>query len=74
MNIETFFKGGLKFKDMPVTDQAWILEQIDSIKLEPAPFVWGAIKARLDHGTISKDFLLGILVGFASSDDRVKFK
>ena len=74
MNIETFFKGGLQWDKMPLPDQGWVQEQIDFIKKDPTPFVLAAIRARLDHGHITKDFVLGILVGYAASDDRVKFK
>lgn len=70
MKIREFFQ---RFEIMG-KDFHFVEKAIADIEEEPGGFTYGAIRAWVDGGEISKDFLLGILIGFAASDERTQFK
>ncbi len=71
MNIEEFFSEQ-NLASVSDSERKFIQEQIKFIKEDPTPFVYGGLKAGIDYAQNKREFLTGILIGFAASDDRVK--
>lgn len=70
MQVHEFFEGYLNVEN---AQKDFVADQVKAVEEDPAPFAVGALRAAVDFGTTDKNFLLGILIGFACSDPRVKF-
>lgn len=74
VNVREFFESNMTFQFLSEKNRTFILDAIKQVEVEPTPFVAGSLARLIDDGRVTKEALLGILIGFAAADPRVKFR
>lgn len=74
MTVRDFFTRNDMIYFLDENNREMILASLKHIEQEPQSFVYASVRAAIDNNATGKAFILGILIGFAASDPRVRFK
>lgn len=73
MEAREFFLDNDFWQKLDDSDKSVIEQMLFHIENDPAALAHGLITAEIECGKLTKDCVLGILIGFAASDNRFRF-